>query len=406
MPKSPGETAHLGELSDEALVTEVARTIGRPLIDVPANRSSFVLHAPLELMARAELLAFVEPGHRDAARTRIAEVATGYLASGTPVPEPAGSVAGARELAEAIDSGDVDRVDRAAVTVGTTLGPEQLRAQLTDAVVARLGAAGHATIYLSLLGRTRPRGFEGMLLRPVARELALEHELRLTLPRRTVVDDPDGSVTDGLAAVLASVASCGPSPSAFIAPTLLHAERSGTYDLLLKDGVFAAPAQTPHRLLRVAAATMLQGRHEVAPYGWSHCLTLSQAPLQLAGVAQDPAACAYVAAAQIAAHWAADGEGVLDIDRRPGPPEPGSDLESALHGTPAHAAAAAWHHRDPPTVATRLATLASLGHDAHRVKYTLACLDAAAVDPGGRPSYLAAAAHLCAWWEDHPDVDF
>lgn len=405
MPRSPGETAHLDELSDEALVTEVALTIGRPLIDVPAGRSSFVLHAPLELMARAELLAFVGPGHRDAARTRIAEVATGYLASGTPVPEPAGSVADARELVEAIDSGDVDRVDRAAVSVGSTLGPEQLRAQVTDAVVDRLGAAGHATIYLSLLGRTRPRRFAGMLLRPMARELALEHELRLTLPRRTVVDDPDGSVTDALAAALASVASCGPSPSAFIAPTLLHAERSGTYDVLLVDGEFAAPAPTPHRWLRVAAATMLQGKHEVARYGWSHCLTLSQAPLQLAGVAQDPAACVYVAAAQIAAHWATDGEGVLDLDRRPGPPEPGSDLESALHGTPAQAAAAAWHHRDPGTVATRLATLASLGHDAHRVKYTLACLDAAAVDPGGRPWYQAAAAHLCAWWEAHPDVD-
>ena len=347
MPQSPGELANLVELSDEALVTEVARTIGRPLVDVPAGRSSFVLHAPLELMARAELLAFVEPGQRDAARTRIAEVATGYLASGTPVPEPSGSVADARELAAAVDSGDVDRVDRAAVTVGATLGPEQLRAQLVDAVVDRLGAAGHATIYLSLLGRTRPRGFAGMLLRPVARELALEHELRLTLPRRAEVDDPDGSVNDRLAAALASVPSCGPSPSAFIAPTLLHAERSGTYDVLLVDGGFAAPAPTPHRLLRVAAATMLQGKHEVAPYGWSHCLTLSQAPLQLAGVARDPAACVYVAAAQIAAHWATDGGGVLDLDRRPEPPETGSDLDAALHGTPAQAAAAAWHHRDP-----------------------------------------------------------
>jgi len=393
------------DVSDEALVAAVARVVGQPLDDVPGERSSFVLHAPLELMARAELLSLVEPTGRDAARRRIAEVARTYRAIGTPVPEPAGSDATAHDLAAAISSGDLDRVDRAAVTLGATLGPWRLRAELADAVVARLGAAGHATVYLSLLGRTRPRGFEGMLLRPVARALAAEHDLHLALPDRTIVDDTDGTAADTLSTALATVASCGPAPSPFIAPTLLHAERSGTYDALLNDGVFRAPATPPCRLLRVAAATMLQGRHDVAPYGWSHCLTLSQAPLQLAEVAGDPAACVYVAAAQIAAHWATDGDGPVDLDRVPDPLMAGDDLETALHDTPEAAAAAAWHHPDPVAVGTRLATMASRGHDAHRVKYTLACLDAAAADPGGRALYLAAAAHLCAWWEAHPDLD-
>jgi hypothetical protein len=52
-----------------------------------------------------------------------------------------------------------------------------------------------------------------------------------------------------------------------------------------------------------------------------------------------------------------------------------------------------------------LATAAAVHHDAHRVKYTLACLEAAGDDPGAAPLYLAAAAHLNAWWEAHRDDD-
>jgi hypothetical protein len=49
-----------------------------------------------------------------------------------------------------------------------------------------------------------------------------------------------------------------------------------------------------------------------------------------------------------------------------------------------------------------LATSAAINHDAHRVKYTLACLDAAACDPSAARLYLAAAAYLNAWWQTHP----
>jgi hypothetical protein len=39
------------------------------------------------------------------------------------------------------------------------------------------------------------------------------------------------------------------------------------------------------------------------------------------------------------------------------------------------------------------------------VKYTLACLDAAAADPSAEPLYLAAAAYLNGWWELRGDPD-
>jgi hypothetical protein len=51
-----------------------------------------------------------------------------------------------------------------------------------------------------------------------------------------------------------------------------------------------------------------------------------------------------------------------------------------------------------------LATRASVQRDAHLVKYTLACLDAAAADPDRRRLYLGAAASLVGWWAQLDDL--
>jgi hypothetical protein len=106
-----------------------------------------------------------------------------------------------------------------------------------------------------------------------------------------------------------------------------------------------------------------------------------------------------MAAAYIAAHVAAYAGEPLDLEYRPEPTPLG--LEAALRESPASAASAAWHA--PEHARTVLATAAAVNHDAHRVKYTLACLEAAAEDPAASRLYLSAAAHLNAWWEAHPD---
>ena len=112
----------------------------------------------------------------------------------------------------------------------------------------------------------------------------------------------------------------------------------------------------------------------------------------------------FVAAAYLAAHWAAYGEGRVDLADAPAPVD--LAVAEALAAGPDVAAAAAFHAGAGPSageVAGVLATMASRSHDAHRVKYTLACLDAASLDPTAQPLYLAAAASLNGWWIERGD---
>jgi hypothetical protein len=84
-----------------------------------------------------------------------------------------------------------------------------------------------------------------------------------------------------------------------------------------------------------------------------------------------------------------------------------TDLAEAIATSREAAASAAWYAPDErlDEFFGVLAANASRHHDAHLVKYTLACFDAADADPAHRHLYLAAAASLAAWWAaPHPDL--
>jgi hypothetical protein len=395
-------------LDDRRLVERAARVIGVPRREVVAGRSSFVLHAPLELLARAALLPHVLPQHRDLARQRILALVEGYEASGPPLDAPQtppfqSTTDAAAALSAAVDAGDLPDVDVAAAWLGDRAGPGELVCLLTGTFLDRLSAAGHGNIYLALLSRTQPRGLPGQMLRHLAQALALDSGRRIRVPETTTYDDPSGSLARGLLDAVQRVTPIGPPPSDFIAPLVEHAQDNGVLDGLAAEGVFVAPRRAPYPLLRFAAHSMLQGAVDQVPYGWTHCLTLAQAPLLLADAGGAPGPAAYVASAYLAAHWAGLGDGSVDLEHVPAPVVP--DVAEALFDEPAVAAGAAWHADDPSRTASLLATAASINHDAHRVKYTLACLDAAACDPVAARLYLAAAAHLNAWWFAHPHAD-
>ena len=394
-------------LDDQRLVQSAAAIIGVPRDEIIGDRYSYVLHAPLELLARAALLPHVAPHARDGARLRIASLVAGYEASGPAAADPPAAhfdslADAAATLTAAIDGGDLDDIDTAAAWLGRRARPDQLVALLADTVVARLSAAGHANIYLALLTRTQPRGVAGQMLRHPARELAKGALRRIRVPPTYNIVDARGAHALEMLGSLMEQKAIGPPLSLFIAPLVEYAHDRGVFEAFVDDGIFVAPERTPFEVLRFAALAMLQGPDEHAPYGWTHCLTLAQAPLLLARSCTDPGQAAFVSLAYLAAFWAA--LGVDTVENWFSPRAVDASIDEALSDSPRVAAAAAWHTADPARTFTSLATSASLAHDAHRVKYTLACLDAAAADPVQQRLYLAAAAYLNAWWCAHPDA--
>jgi hypothetical protein len=398
----------IGRWSDRRLAAEVAEVVAVPK-ELPAD--SFVLHAPLELLARVGLLRAVRPEAREAARQRLVWLAATYAAAGPPVahtapaPDMEPAEAAAR-LVPALAAGDLDAVDRYADALGRRTTPEELRALLAEPVAASLAAAAHGSILLYLLPRVAPRGeVTGAVLRGPARELARMPQWRLHW-----FEDPDEPVVaTPLADALLEVPALGLPGSAFIHPIMNQAEESGLAAKLLGDVVTAEPDAAAARrdLARVAAWSMLEEPDDHAAYGWSHCLTMPQAVLGLAGRGVRARTAVAVAATHVVGFRAALGS--VGVDAGWTPPAPGTtDLAEAIGAGREAAAATAWHAPAEAVddVVTELATRASLHHDAHLVKYTLACLDAAADDPDHRRLYLAAAASLAAWWAARPADGF
>lgn len=365
-------------ISDVQLAERAAAVLAVPRAEVAGDRFSFVLHAPLELLARVALLPLVAPEARARARHRIELLAQGYAESGPPLaparpvsfPSPTAASAG---LAAGVDDGDLDAVDEAATWLADNAGNRALPRLLAPMCLDRLSAAGHANIYLARLARPAPSMFGAAMLRPLARAVTLDAEQRIAVPPLI-----EGGEAHDIARRVARTPVSGPAESAFIAPKVLHAQARGAFTPLLDAaGRFAAPPNPAGAILRAAARTMVQGTPDQAPYGWTHCLTLAQAPLVLASVGAAPVGPAtWVAAAYVAAHWSADGEGTIDLERT---------------------------YTPPGVTEASLATRAATAHDAHLVKYTLACLDAAAADPSQRGLYLVAADRLHRWWDEHGD---
>ncbi|MFN8023565.1 MAG: hypothetical protein U0Q03_18695 [Acidimicrobiales bacterium] len=393
---------------------EIARCAA-DVVSVPRSSpaDSFVLHAPLELLARTGLLPFVDPAFREEARRRIAGIATAFAAVGEPVAPPAtidpSSVdEAAARLTEAITRGDLDDVDAAAAWLGEHVRPADLPRLLGDALVPLLGAAGHAPIFLWLHPRVAPRReVTASLLRPLCRELARRPEWRLHWidePRPHCDDTPVTAAS--LAEALAATPLLGRPASTFIHPLM---SRIDSADLAGTLGTLCGGSSVGHRaraLLRVAAWSMLDEPGDEAPYGWSHCLTMPQAVVGVADGCADPSRALAVAASHVYGFRASLATRHLDVSRADSwTADARMPIADALAAGPETARAVAWQL---PTgrfdaLRTAVATTAAVHHDAHLAKYVLACLDGAGADPAAERLFLAAAATLCGWWASHPD---
>ncbi|MEO5902147.1 MAG: hypothetical protein ABIR68_18720 [Ilumatobacteraceae bacterium] len=397
----------LDELSDAALVGLATRHLAVPRRD-PAD--SFVLHAPLELMARAALLRHVGPATRKRARQRIIRLTASYDSSpAMTAPRSTGGTAdvaaASSALHAAVAAGDLEGIDRATATLAAGTSAGELVAALADLVVGRLSAAGHGAIFLYHLPRLLAADpSAAAMARGLLRDIGRNPSWELTwMDHRESSRTP----TRDLAMRLLDVASPGPLDSNFIYPTMSLVERSGLAAELLDAPTKGLPVpEARHDLLRVAAWSMLQDDPVHAPYGWSHALTMPQGALGVAPSCAAPQRAVAVAATFVLGLRATLGSVVLDPTWHP---ERRDDLDPStfLDAGPDGAAAAVWHTSDGelPGFVDRLVTHAALHQDAHLAKYTLACIDATRDDPAAGRLFLAAAAFLGGWWRTRGDDD-
>jgi hypothetical protein len=365
-------------LSDHALIEAAIAAITPPKVTAS---SSFILHAPLELAARAALLPMVNAEARHVARERIAEIALRYVKSGDAATVPAQQFASSDDafaaLAAAFETKSADAADAAITHLAANASVTALRHRLTDAIAPLLSAAGHAPILLAALP-VIDQQFAGAkaLLRAPVRALAKASDIRLTWHLAPRAFPHIANAAEQLQKILAAPPRVM-SDSNSIAPTVLAVEKSGDAARLLAPLIDSLTIADARRvLLRIAAWSMLQDDPKQAPYGWTHCLTLPQALLQNADASQNHSALIAIAATEVLGMRATEGNTDIDTMR------PFAALPPA-----------------PPMGA--LAAFAASHHDAHVAKYTLACFQAAADDPEAAPLFMAAAAYLHNWWRTH-----
>jgi hypothetical protein len=403
----------LGAVPDARLCELVAELIARPKV---AQADSFVLHAPLELLARTALLQMVEPQARELARQRIVWLGATYAAAGEEVGPPHRRSYNDPEtavdhLASALWAGDLDEAGDAASWVAATVSPVDISRALAEAVLPRLSAAGHGSIFLYLLPRIAPRSATAAgMVRGLVRELARQPDWNVTWHR---LRQRSGKSSGDLVERLLRPPSPGDPGSNFIYPTMSLVDRSGlAAEVLDRPTQSLDIRQARQDLLRVAAWSMVQDDPDHAPYGWSHCLTMPQAALGVHGVAgipesgADPEHAIAVAATYVLGFRSTLGRVTLDPGWVPDPPSASDPLDS-LAESPDEAASGVWHAPESaiPAIIARLATHAAIHHDAHLAKYTLACLDATNADPAAGRLFLSAAAYLGAWWTQRPADD-
>jgi hypothetical protein len=391
----------LDEASDLQLLAWAAEIVAVPRRDV----TSFVLHAPLELIARYRLLGGLREAARPLARFQLLRFAATYAQrTGEAVAQPAVDSADPSALVDALDRGDPDAAQARAAALAASASPVELTSAVGAPMLRRLGAAAHGPIFLSLLQKLEPEAAKlaAPMLAPLARQLAAQNDQRLTWAGPGAADGPprlDAADLEG--ALLASPLK----PFAGgIFPIMRSAEAHGVPQSVIGPRVpatlSAAEAEPGFAAIcRVAALAMPQEGPREAKYGWSHCLTLPQAVWEIAGGVGDPAFALKVAATYVAGMRAGIGRR-RRLTPRLKVPSRGPVLAEALQRSPQAAAEAAWRAEAPETetVFAALVAEAAIRPDAHLIKYVTSCRDGARRDPASAPAYRAGAAYLTALW--------
>lgn len=394
----------LAQLSDVELFHAAAAIIAQPKHEV---KTSFELHAPLELLARCSLLPLVVPDDRARVRMQIVASTALYQSSGSVIPDvhleksetrsPAQLI---RDLRQAIQNGEVQQSDDLFTALAVQGSPRQVLGSVADFSLRTLTAAAHVHVGLMLLARGWSDATVNVfgLARAGIRALAETPELNL---KPTI---GPGKLSN-LEQALASVPQV-PADELSIVSMVRAAENAGVIEEVLGSGWLDGSGypfweDAVRTACRVGAISMLNDSSQGAKYIWSHCLTLPQAAWALTRFLEDSAL--QWQAARSTVSWVAmlratQGNGRLDLE--PNLYSTKMAMTEALLYSPETAAAVAWYTKpeDRGKLARILATEAAIRTDAHLSKYVRACFDVALMDPQAAPLYYAAAAYLCSLW--------
>src|SRR6185369_3987448 len=147
-----------------------------------------------------------------------------------------------------------------------------------------------------------------------------------------------------LAGALAATPRLGLPGTDFVFPTVHQVDAGGQARAIVEPHLPADLRAASRAIQRVAAQSMLQDDPKFAPYGWTHCLTLSQAAVGIRHWVDDPVHAAAIAATYVVAFRAA--EGAHAVDAGYAPPRPGIAALDALDDEPGVAAGAVFHASD------------------------------------------------------------
>jgi hypothetical protein len=380
---------NLDVLSDDELVRSVAAIVAAPR---DAEFDSFVLHAPLELVARARLLPLVEPTARRQARCRIVSIGAIYQTYGEPIPTPPITPTPTDQildhLIDAIDNGDTEGADSAAADLArSSISLREVVDRLAPALISKTSAAAHAPIFLSLAQKC---GLDPTVLlalfRPLARHLALQPGRSISWLDQQPQPTTETNAENLLAALNAATAVRSLDEADGIHPKMMKVDGTGIAARLLGPILGLTNVAAERAVLRSSALSMLHDTTIHAPYGWTHCFTIPQAILDL-----QPSMGANrhyglgIAATHVLGFRNALSTHAVDsaTSTDEGPSEPQTHDKERM---------------------TALVTEASIRHDAHIAKYCLAVADASRRDTAWTDTYLSAGEKLLDVW-DHNGGD-
>ena len=360
--------------------------------------SSLEIHAPLEVMARYLLSPYVDSPRRRCARRNLAKAARDFADVATPP-------ASADELTNRF--GDEDLAVAPWQTVGHVLDEAlcqpQSRNALTTRILQQVGGAGHGQILLHHVLDADPHvrakllPHVQMFVRAFCEDPSTEGGAVIPQLRPMLRASPD-AIDEFLGGIPQSTAD---TPHTGIRGVMARGQGVEVAEI---DSTAGRTSRTPFDAAGtacIAAARMMLTAETDMEYGWSHCLTLSEAAWGFVDRGED--AGAIVALSYVTGFVAALGfpgwpslasaastqtTGVAAFRQALASPSPEDAVAICLSAQETFAMEA-WGE---------IISQASTLEDAHLVKYVYACLKCASRKPEAEPIFLAAATRLLARW--------